>query len=264
MYFYHTGQGLVNIGKWKKKEHLEKVELCKLPYDQAQPNKSCPEQTYIPSDLCCTILTKCKGGTCPTSYRTPPEPIPSQPTLKPFKWTCRTGFSDIDIGYESDLSPKIGQTEQLGVFWDDFGNFVILPQDLIDLLNSVKARYHEDIGKYLSRKLLLTGPAGALYYYIFGPPMRFTTFQYASCADTAEEASKIFSDVAGSQQDVLVGWLSWPMNYDPRGGLFWRGIHNWASIYFVGEDWYLKGDPWLYGNKLIIIHFSDVQPIPGY
>ena len=88
LYFYHTGQGLVNIGKWKKKEHLEDVGLCELPYNRAQPNTSCSQTTYIPPDLCCTILTSCKGSTCPSPPPPPPPPPPDKkpdPILHPWK-----------------------------------------------------------------------------------------------------------------------------------------------------------------------------------
>ena len=161
MYFYHTGQGLVNIGKWKKKEHLEDVGLCELPYDRAQPNETCPQLTYIPSDLCCTILMKCKGGKCPS----PPPPPPPQPEKKPWREFCPNGFSNIDYGYEGKADTgNLSQEDELDQILDLYTKWVA--EYLIGIIEQdIKSAW----GLNNPNPILYWGPARALYGLKYDP-----------------------------------------------------------------------------------------------
>jgi len=222
-----------------------------------QPNPNCPETTTATSDLLCTYVEKCMGGSCPD-------------------WNhpgCPEGMVPIDVGYDSD--PRV---ENLGgdlvLFTDSGGNSVTMTKAEAEQLMALYSYYKPAIGNLLmhfntgqrANSISWFSALGGFFNAIYSPfpvnlfhteDVRFLP-QNLSCWQVQHQT-----------QDFLlrIEALCIPENEEGNGIPRWHyiptqsplGGHNWIEAYATlnDYDWSIRFDAWKANGPEIFIEFHN-------
>jgi len=242
--------------------------LCDANPKEGQPNERCAETTTATSDLLCTYVEQCMGGSCPEKKH------------QPWKGTdsCHTGMASYDVGYDSDPGVEyLG--DGLAIFTDSFGTSVVIPESAAYAMEAyILPAYFDWYDNHLANNYFYGNPGW--WYRACGNER----LPYIECAVIAEILKyKIEDDFHSDQwsEQWKYGYTShfWrlPYKWSYQGRMYggqnppWNdyvaGADNYIGFYLPdNRDWYIIFDPYLNFRNVEIVYYTPpliTNPIGG-